>query len=643
MSVPAGSEPVGRTEVNNPDLLLTRLLELSQKEPSEEFFFTACLNLFCQWLRAEKGVLLHKESPAAEGWHCSHRWPATMGPSLDPNTETGQPDFMVEVTALANRLAVIPADQGMGRLAEKKGEGRILAIRFTDPSPGKVQVLAIALGQASSVNSREASTLLRLLTLIPAHFRDKSQIHAAEKKLQRCTGALDLAAQVNNDTRFLKAALTFCNETTNRFGCSRVSLGWMDPPNILVRAISHRDQFDSKREMVQNLQAAMEEALDQDEEIVWSEATTITSPAENALGDDFLITRAHKIYARKEGIGHMASVPLRIDGEPKGVITAERDRPFSTEEILNLRVLVDMVSRHLFDLERRDRWFGGLLLLKARESLGVLWGVEHSLAKFLGVVTMVVLCFIIFASWPYRIDAPFILKTDDMLYLTAPFDGYIDQVHVKVGDSVHKKQILLELDTRELLMEQTRSLADVSRYTREAEKARAARSMADMKVSQALLIQSNAQLEKVVYQLDHAQLNAPFTGIVVEGDLKERLGAPVRSGEVLFKVARIEDIHAELEIDEMDIHEVNWGASGELAFVARPELTFDFIITLIEPIALPKESGNMFPARAKFQVKPPLWWRPGMSGTAKIFIGPRPILWILTHRSVNYLRMLFWW
>jgi len=37
------------------------------------------------------------------------------------------------------------------------------------------------------------------------------------------------------------------------------------------------------------------------------------------------------------------------------------------------------------------------------------------------------------------------------------------------------------------------------------------------------------------------------------------------------------------------------------------------------------------------------WWRPGMSGVAKVDVGPRNVFWILTHRTVDFFRLLLWW
>jgi len=36
------------------------------------------------------------------------------------------------------------------------------------------------------------------------------------------------------------------------------------------------------------------------------------------------------------------------------------------------------------------------------------------------------------------------------------------------------------------------------------------------------------------------------------------------------------------------------------------------------------------------------WWRPGMSGVAKLDAGTRTPLWIATHRTLDYLRLRWW-
>jgi hypothetical protein len=130
--------------------------------------------------------------------------------------------------------------------------------------------------------------------------------------------------------------------------------------------------------------------------------------------------------------------------------------------------------------------------------------------------------------------------------------------------------------------------------------------------------------------------------VVVEGELKKNLGAPLRKGDLLLKLAQTDDNYLELEIDQVDVHEVRVGSTGEFALVGRPDQRFVIKVDRIDPASTLREGRNIYLARAKVQEAIPAWWRPGMGGTARIDAGDRPLIWVLTHRTVRFLRELFW-
>jgi multidrug efflux pump subunit AcrA (membrane-fusion protein) len=247
-----------------------------------------------------------------------------------------------------------------------------------------------------------------------------------------------------------------------------------------------------------------------------------------------------------------------------------------------------------------------------------------------------------FGRMTYRVEAPFIVRTEDLALLSAPFNGFIDEVAVEVGDAVQPRKVLLKLDTRDLLLEEGAALADLERYLREAEKARATNALAEMRIAQAEAEQARVRLESVRYHLDQAALTAPFDGVIVEGDLKKRIAAPVKQGDLLFKVARTDRMYVECSVKENDIHEVRGDATGEIAFTSQPRLKFPVRVVRIEPVAQTKDQKNVFIVRCRFQTPVKGWWRPGMSGVAKLNVGPRTFFWIISHRTVDFLRMYFW-
>jgi hypothetical protein len=129
----------------------------------------------------------------------------------------------------------------------------------------------------------------------------------------------------------------------------------------------------------------------------------------------------------------------------------------------------------------------------------------------------------------------------------------------------------------------------------------------------------------------------------VEGDLMERVGSPVRQGDILLKLARVEEMYAELEVSEADIHYVSADLEGEIAFASRPQDRYRLKVSRAEPVAVPREKGNVFVVRAQLAGVSETWWRPGMTGVARLTVGERSLLWILTHRTLDFLRLRLWW
>ena len=294
-------------------------------------------------------------------------------------------------------------------------------------------------------------------------------------------------------------------------------------------------------------------------------------------------------------------------------------------------------------MHRHDRWFGARWLTAAREKLADLVGIEHTGAKLFGILGALALLVLVFGRVPYRVEAPFVLRTEKLTHVTAPFDGYINTVEVRMGDRVAENDPLLQLDTRELLLEEAAARADLQRYVRESEKAQAQDALAEMRIANAQADQARARLALVEHRLANSIIKAPLTGTVVEGDLRQRVGAPLRQGDLLFKVARTEEFYVECETDERDIHEITVDTTGQVSFASQPHQRFPVRVLRVEPAAVAGDAGNTFIVRCAVVGAVPDWWRPGMSGVAKLDAGRRSLLWIFTHRTIDFLRMFFWW
>jgi multidrug resistance efflux pump len=590
------------------------LLRRFKGDPPEFWpeYFTACVDM----VEAGFGALIVK---SFDRWNNMGVWPAGKDHFLD------NPDIAGAIEKITESVL----EKGYATISIS-GKNALAAISL---SSGYDAVNPVAVFKVPESSIEETLTNIRFVADIPFSYQSAREADKARNDVVRFADTLDIMTLMNNEKKFMATAMLFCNEIASRYKCTRTSLGWYKEGYVKVQAISHIEQFEKKMTAVQLLEAAMEETFDQDEEIVFPQPLKTGS-----------VTVAHKAFADKHGVSFMVSLPVRVDDEIFGVLVCEREKtPFAENEIFGLRLFCDQASTRLFELKKNDKWFGAKVTDFIGEKSQGLLGVEHTFSKLIGILVFCILSFILFGKMEYRVEAPFIIKTDDVAYLPTPFEGYIKDVHVQVGDVVQKNQLLLSLNTQELLIEESAAIADKSRYLREAEKSRAKYALADMKIANALKLQADAKLKLIRYHLANANVKAPFSGIVVEGDLKEMSGAPVRKGDVLFKIARIEKMYAELDLDERDVHEINQGRLGEIAFVSMPDQKYPIIVETIDPVAISREEGNVFPVRCRFTKSPEVWWRPGMSGVSKINVGKRNVLWIITHRTVAFFRLLFWW
>jgi len=164
-----------------------------------------------------------------------------------------------------------------------------------------------------------------------------------------------------------------------------------------------------------------------------------------------------------------------------------------------------------------------------------------------------------------------------------------------------------------------------------------------MRIALALVDQAKARLDMTRLRLRQSSIRATFDSVIVEGDLRERIGAPVKQGDALFKTTKLDGMYVEGEINQRDVQNIQLNAEGAIAFVTQPKLKYRMTVERVYPAAVTKEAENVFIIRAVVKDLPADWWRPGMSGLVKVEAGKRTLFWILTHRTVDFLRLWLWW
>ncbi|HVV02511.1 MAG TPA: efflux RND transporter periplasmic adaptor subunit [Verrucomicrobiae bacterium] len=623
--------------------LLNELLTLRQFPGLPAEFWPRFLSSAGRLAAADITVLLLRQPGEPRKWVKLGEWSAAAKATRFRAQFSSQLEPIGE-RALAESAFCQPGDAASGSFS--------LAVRLNSANPADEIVLAAQVLDFTDASARESLLRLQLVADTPRLYQLNLSAVQAARDVEKFAGVLDLLVPVNEADEFISACLAFRNGIATRFACDRASLGWVEGGYIRLRAMSRTEQFDRRMGAAQALEIAMEECLDQDEEIIFPLETSQAQPQEAAASGEKSSRRQHlaapvsvnhEKFSAEQKVSNLCSVPIRLEGEPVAVLTCERNAaPFTETDLRQLRLCCDQAARRLGDLKSRDGWFGARWAADARKRLASLFGPEHTWSKIaaLGTVLLLIALFIIHVN--YRVEGNFMLRSDEASYLTAPFDGYIESVFVRPGDAVDKGGKLLALNRSEFLLEESAAAAELARYQREAQKAEADHKLAEKRIADAMARQAQARLDLARYHLDNAVIKSPFKGVVVEGDLRERIAAPLKQGDALFKVARLDTLYAEGEIKERDVKEILGRSKGQIAFVSQPKLKFPVSVVSIEPAAMTRKEGNVFIVRLKIDGSAQPWWRPGMTGLCKINAEKRSLFWILTHRTVDFLRMKLW-
>ncbi|TVQ34273.1 MAG: HlyD family efflux transporter periplasmic adaptor subunit [Phycisphaeraceae bacterium] len=445
--------------------------------------------------------------------------------------------------------------------------------------------------------------------------------------------SLEIMSAVSAQSRAKAACMAICNEAGGRLGCERVSVGFLKGRVIQLAAMSHTEKIIRKMRLVQELESVMEECFDQDVEVL------VPAP-EDAPG----VNRVAKEFARENGPAAVCSLPLRVGGDPVGVLTLERpeDRPFVRAEVESLRLACDQVAPRLVELRDHDRWLGARMARVTRNGLAVLLGPERVWIKLTALLVLGAAIFLTFVKGTYRVEADFAFEAMQRQIAPAPFDGYLHSVFVEPGDPVEAGvTVLATLDSSELRLRLAAAMAEESRYRTEASIARRDREIARAQIAEAGAAEARANIDLLTHQIEQATITSRIGGVVVGGDLRRQIGSPVQKGSVLFEIAPIDSLRAELAVPEDQIADVEVGQTGHLAASSYPSDRIRFEVERINPVAEVADQKNVFAVRVRLEESRP-WMRPGMEGVAKIDVDRRPYGWIWTRRVVNWVRMQLW-
>lgn len=454
----------------------------------------------------------------------------------------------------------------------------------------------------------------------------------AKALLHRLSTVLELAATVVQPGDFFKVAMELVNGVATRLHCQRVSVGYSHKDFVHLVAISHTAQFDKKTNLAQAIESAMEEALDQNEPILFP------SPVGAKVA-----TRLHEDLSVRFDGSTIYTVPLPGREDVFGAMTLERQAGsvFTQEELEQCKAAAHLLGPILEMHRLNDQWIGARMFSSIRQQLEKFFGPRNVVLKTLGVATVLALLLICVIKVEYRVTAKTVLEGSVQRVVAVPFDGFLMHADKRAGDVVAAGETLCLLDDRDLLLEKSKWSSEAEQYRRKYQESMANHDRSEARVAEAQIQQARAEISLINEKLAKAKVSAPFDGIVVSGDLSQRLGMPVRQGDELFTLAPLDQFRVILQVDEREIANIINGSHGTLILSGMPQEKQPFVVKRITPVSTAEGGRNYFRVEASLLEKVDQL-RPGMEGVGKIESGKRSLVWIWTHGVIHWFRLWIW-
>jgi len=169
-------------------------------------------------------------------------------------------------------------------------------------------------------------------------------------------------------------------------------------------------------------------------------------------------------------------------------------------------------------------------------------------------------------------------------------------------------------------------------------------------------IRLEKQLGVATQNVEELQIRAPFDGIVTTPEIHQRAGEYLAAGDEFCRISDRHTMKARILVPDREFADVRPGALVKVKVLPYPFRTYSGRVDQILPAAaadipvsqtqrltrLGQELTNHIAVIMEFP-NPDSSLSGGMTGTAKIKTGSRPIAWQASRAAWHWLRSQVWW
>ncbi len=560
---------------------------------------------------------------------------ADPGPSLELEASHPEPAATADRTAfVAARMACtqsVRTQQVQFSNLARPGAPAIL-VSCAIAGPGEASAaLSLLLKDQTKEAVDSALVLLQWmaegLRLMLWRSADAVRIKELEQGLANAAALPELLSHASQASDLPHALHTLVHELNHWLGSDQLVLARWSLHRCRVVALSGSSEVSKRGDAHHACEMVLRAAIRQERDIAWLSSSTHPREVSPYSGE------LEHLFGAKQFLAAPLKAP---DGSVHGawLILWKTDQPPSPSVLQFLSAANPHVAAHLLVLSKaKPGQFGGFLqrtwLHATRNQKRAAW---VGSALLIGLLL-----------WPvcYRIKAPCELQPVIRRVVAAPFDSLLHRAFAKAGQTVTQSTLLAEMDGKEVRWRLAEAIAKQARASKQAEKFITEGDIAAARMAELETSGLEEERKLLEYRRDNLEIRAPISGVILSGDLERSEGVPLKTGEVLYEIAPLEEMLVEVWVDTDDIALVAPGLAVEIRLESEPGRLWKAKLTRISPRSELRGSQSAFICEAIVSDSTHQL-RPGVKGRAKIYGAQRPLIWNVTRRAWNYLRLKLW-
>ena len=527
----------------------------------------------------------------------------------------------------AQAAVLLPLDRTEDGIAEVIA----MPVKFVPTASGAPAEIAVLVGVAEMPASRVQLILAQLEVALGwlmfhlgrqalAEARVKAQIH--EQALLICAEMLD--AERPTEARQILASLLARHLKADRVVLVRRGLF-----GLRIESISGESKFDRKSQLNDLTRQVAHEAQLRRAPISWRRDAPEKASLMGRLGE-------------MHGDAVIDAVPLTDAlGNITEVVVLHWSDGVHVPDIDAWSVVWTLARPILVEKDRAARGFVMRNLLASQTALKRLLGPRAFKLKLITAALLAAVLLTGFVQVENTLRADVVIDDPDLRVISAPIDGFIEEVFVIPGNRVGVGQPLLKLEDDEIRLRIAELEAQRARHVARAALARSNRDRAEAAVAEAEQAETEARLSLVRRELEQTVISARAAGIVLEGDLRQRLGARVAFGEELMRIAPHQGVEVRLSVRNRDGDRLDTGLQGRVRLEAAPDVPLTVQVMRLQPRAETIDGELRFVAFGELAAGAPEIEN-GMQGAARLDLGQATIYAVWVRPILEPVYMFLW-